>query len=58
MLHLMGVIITLIAQYVRKKNDIPVLQNLDVRWPIMHFTFYLMLSTPFATNEQRLGIRH
>ena len=39
----MGVIITLIAQYVRKKNDIPVLQNLDVRWPIMHFTFYSWL---------------
>ena len=39
----------------KEKNDIPVLQNLDVRWPIMHFTFYLMLlSTPFATNEQRL----
>ena len=36
-----------------EKNDIPVLQNLDVRWlPIMHFTFYLVsLSTPFATNE-------
>ena len=60
MLHLMGVIITrCVAYYARvthwkkKKNDIPVLQNLDVRWlPIMHFTFYpVSLSTPFATNE-------